>query len=149
MTTNRQGRQLSLITKCTESVAFSTAQGYTEQKMNRKCWKKYVCKTAQVENKRWISYTSQPAGPDETTIQVAQSTWIINTNIPNHIVFLGGKPRRKRVSISRKRRQKDLEGNHVVPRHARAMVALVAVEVPAVSADLTLHETLLQAERYT
>ena len=29
------------------------------------------------------------------------------------------------------------------------MVALVEVEAPAVSADLTLHETLLQAEQYT
>ena len=58
------------------------------------------------------------------------------------------KHRRKRESISRRRRQKGQEGNLVLSRHAHALVVLVAVAAPAVSGDLILHETLLQAERY-
>ena len=55
---------------------------------------------------------------------------------------------RKRESISRRRRQKGQVGNLVLSRHAHALVVMVAVGALAVSGDLTLHETLLQAERY-
>jgi hypothetical protein len=81
------------------------------------------------------------------TSQVVQSTLIINTNTPKHIAFVA-KNIEGRESISRRRRQKGQAGNLVLSRHARALVVLVAVAAPAVSGDLILHETLLQAEQY-
>jgi hypothetical protein len=47
-------------------------------------------------------YTSEPVRPDETLVQVVQSTSIINANTPNNIAWECEKHRIERIYLTKK-----------------------------------------------